>query len=75
MYNLNLLRQLCSDISNEKDPKKFAELASLLQAVIKEDQEEVRLRIGLLAKMYPAFAEFSPESFLSPQAAAPKGGR
>lgn len=61
MYNLNLLRQLCSDLSQEKDPEKFAELASLLHAVIKEDQEEVRLRISLLAKMRPAFAEFSPE--------------
>jgi hypothetical protein len=61
VYNLNLLRQLCSDLSQERDPEKFAELASLLHAVIKEDQEEVRLRISLLAKMRPAFAEFSPE--------------
>lgn len=61
MYNLSLLRQLCSDLSNERDPQKFAEIASLLQAVIKEDQEEVRLRISLLAKMYPAFAELSSE--------------
>jgi hypothetical protein len=61
VYNPNLLRQLCSDLSNENDPQKFAELACLLQAVIKEDQDEVRLRISLLAKMYPAFAELSPE--------------
>jgi hypothetical protein len=60
VYNLALVRQLCQDIAEEKDPQKLSELADLLQAVIKEDQEEIRLRIGFLAKMYPAF-EYSAD--------------
>ena len=61
MYNIALVRQLCQDIAAEKDPEKLADLAALLQAVIKEDQEEVRLRIAFLAKLYPAFGEYAPE--------------
>ena len=52
MYNVDLLRQLCRDISNEKDPDKEQDLVSLLQAVIREDQEEIRVRIAFLAKKY-----------------------
>jgi len=40
VYNVDLLRQLCRDIANEKDPQKEQDLVSVLQAVIKEDQEE-----------------------------------
>ena len=61
MYNIALVRQLCQDIADEKDPKRLSELAELLQAVIKEDHEEVRLRISFLAKLYPAFSEYSAE--------------
>jgi hypothetical protein len=62
VYNVHLVRQLCQDISKEKDPHKLADLADLLQAVIKEDQEEIRLRLGFLAKLYPAaLVEHSPE--------------
>jgi hypothetical protein len=62
VYNVHLVRQLCKDISEEKDPNKLAELADLLQAVIKEDQEEIRLRLSFLAKLYPtALLEYSPQ--------------
>ena len=52
MYNVDLLRQLCRDIANEKDPQKEQDLVSVLQAVIKEDQEEIRVRMAFLAKKY-----------------------
>lgn len=65
VYNIDLVRRLCQDISDEKDPHRLADLASLLQAVIKEDQEEIRLRIGFLAKVYPRFAEYEASNNLS----------
>ena len=52
VYNVDLLRQLCRDIANEKDPQKEQDLVSVLQAVIKEDQEEIRVRMAFLAKKY-----------------------
>ena len=61
MYNIALVRQLCQDIAEEKDPQRLSELATLLQAVIKDDQEEIRLRIGFLAKLYPAAAGYSAD--------------
>ena len=55
MYNVDLVRMICRDINNAKDnPQKEQELISLLQAVIREDQEEVRLRMAFLAKKYAA---------------------
>jgi hypothetical protein len=59
MYNVDLVRQLCQDIANEADSEKRGELISLLQAVIKDDQEEIRIRMALLAKTYPVFGRES----------------
>jgi len=53
MYNSDLVRKLCGDILNAKDPGRVQDLISLLQAVIKEDQEEIRIRMAFLAKKYP----------------------
>ena len=53
MYNFDLVRQLCREISVEKDGQKSQDLISLLQAVIREDQEEMRLRMAFLARQYP----------------------
>jgi hypothetical protein len=47
------VRALCRDISAETDPHKVEELVSLLRAVIRDDQEEIRLRMSFLAKKYP----------------------
>jgi len=55
VYNIDLVRQLCADITAEKDPQKAQDLLSLLQAVLKEDHEEARIRMVFLAKQY-AFA-------------------
>ena len=52
MYNPDLVRQLCTDILIERDPHKVEELISLLQAIIRDDQEEVRTRMSFLAKKY-----------------------
>jgi hypothetical protein len=41
MYNSDLVRKLCGDILNPKDPGRVQDLISLLQAVIKEDQEAI----------------------------------
>jgi hypothetical protein len=54
VYNSDLVRQLCGDILNEKDSHKAEELISLLRAVIKDDHEEVRVRMAFLAKKYAA---------------------
>jgi hypothetical protein len=52
VYDSNVVRTLCQKIADEKDSQKALELSSLLQAVIKEDQEEIRLRMAFLAKKY-----------------------
>jgi len=52
VHNVDLLRHLCRDIANEEDPQKEQDLVSLLQAVIREDQEEIRVRMAFLAKKY-----------------------
>jgi len=52
VYNVDLLRKLCRDIANEKDSEKEQDLVSVLRAVIKEDQEEIRVRMAFLAKKY-----------------------
>ncbi len=54
VYNVELVQQICRDINNAKDdPQKEQELISLLQAVIQENQEEVRTRMEFLKKKYP----------------------
>ena len=52
MYNTSLVQQLCADIAAEKDPARTEDLISLLQAVIKEDAEEIRTRMAVLTKQY-----------------------
>lgn len=52
MYNVAVVRQLCAEISAEKDSARLATLVALLHAVVREDQEEVRMRLAYLAKKY-----------------------
>ena len=53
MYNIELVRQLCRDINDAKDnPQEEEDLLNLLHAVIKENHEEVRIRLVFLAKKY-----------------------
>ena len=52
---MELVRLICCDMNNAKDdPRKEQELISLLQAVIQENQEEMRIRMAFLAKKYAA---------------------
>jgi hypothetical protein len=57
VYNVELVRQLAQEIAQEKDPQKSAELLALMQAVITEDVEEIRVRMAFLAKHYPLVAD------------------
>jgi hypothetical protein len=53
VYNVELLRQICREINAANgDTQKEEELLSLLRAVLKEDQEEVRIRMAFLLKKY-----------------------
>jgi len=53
VYNVEFVRQLCRNINEAKgDFEKEEELLSLLQAVIKENQEEVRIRMAFIARKY-----------------------
>jgi hypothetical protein len=52
---LTLFAASAGDLAREKDPAKIHELMNLLRAVVKEDQEEVRIRVKFLAKTYGHF--------------------
>lgn len=53
MYNVELVRQLCREINAANgDTHREEELLSLLRAVLKEDHEEVRIRMAFLLKKY-----------------------
>ena len=52
MYSTDLVCKICGEVVNEKDPERVQDLISLLQAVIKDDQEDIRIRMAFLAKKY-----------------------
>ena len=54
MFDVQLVRTLCREITGAQDPPRVEELLHLLQAVIKDDQEEVRLRMSFLTRKYAA---------------------
>ena len=54
VFDVQLVRTLCQEITEEKDPPRVEELLHLLQAVIRDDQEEVRLRMSFLTRKYAA---------------------
>jgi len=57
VYNVALVRQLCANIAAEQDPDRVTELADLLQAVVKENHEEIRVRLAFLVKKYADLIE------------------
>jgi len=58
VYSIELVRQVCRAINSASgDPEKEQELLSLLRAVIKDDQEEIRIRMTFLAQKYPITSE------------------
>jgi hypothetical protein len=52
VYNTSLVQQLCGEIVAEKDAERTEQLLGLLQAVLREDTEEIRTRMAFLAKTY-----------------------
>jgi hypothetical protein len=61
VYSDSVVRQLCAEITAAKDSEKATDLISVLQAVITEDQEEIRIRMAFLAKKYAAaISELKP---------------
>jgi hypothetical protein len=52
MYDVELVRHLCRQIRAESDPDKVQDLVSLLNAVLRNAQEEIAIRIAFLSKKY-----------------------
>lgn len=52
MYDTALIRKLCGEIAEERDSEESRELASLPQAVIREDIEDIRTRMAFLRRKY-----------------------
>jgi hypothetical protein len=52
VYDIELIRRLCAEIRAEQNSERVDDLIALLQAVIKDDQEEVRIRLAFLASKY-----------------------
>lgn len=54
VYDADLIRRLCAEIREEKDPDRAQDLISVVQAVLKDDQEEIRVRLAFLSSKYAA---------------------
>lgn len=54
MYDIALIRRLCAEIRGEQNSERAHDLIALLRAVIKDDQEEMRMRLAFLASKYAA---------------------
>ena len=52
MYDISVVRAACRDISREQDPQKAEKLLLQLQAIMKEDREEFRIRVKFLTRKY-----------------------
>jgi len=52
MFNAELVRSICQKIAAESDPLIVRDLNSLLLSVVRDNHEEVRLRIAYLAIAY-----------------------
>lgn len=59
IYDIDLVRRLCIQISESKDPNKIDELLSLIQAILQDDQEELRVRLQFLCEKYASFLDAS----------------
>ena len=52
MFNAELVRSICQKITAESDPLIVRDLNSLLLSVVRDNHEEVRLRIAYLGIAY-----------------------
>jgi hypothetical protein len=55
MYDIGLIRRFCEIILDEPDEEKQQDLLDLLSAIVRENDEEIALRLKFLEKKY-AFA-------------------
>jgi hypothetical protein len=63
VYDTVLLRDVCHQLAVEEDPDRIDQLICLLRAVVKDNQEEVKIRMAFLARQYAHFfTECKPES-------------
>jgi hypothetical protein len=57
VFDPAIIRRICQQLAAENDRQKTRELLSLLESVVRDDQEEVRLRLKYLAKHYKTLLE------------------
>ena len=50
MLNPAIIRRTCKQLAVEQDSQRARELLLLLESVVRDDQEEVRLRLNYIAK-------------------------
>jgi hypothetical protein len=56
------VRRLCTEISASTDPQKVDDLLNLLEGVLNNDQEELRVRLNFLREKYASiFSPLEPE--------------
>ena len=55
MYNTDLLCDVCRELAVEDDPDKLDQLICLLRAVVKDNQEEIEIRVRFLTRQYAHF--------------------
>jgi len=69
VYDPHLVKTLCISIALEKDPAESERLMNLLHAVMREDIEEVCLRLKVLKKLYdPILGAVANETSAKPEA-------
>ncbi len=57
MFDAELLRKLCQELTHERDPERLHELLSLLCALVHDDDEqELRTLRAKLSRRYPSLS-------------------
>ena len=69
------VRNLCRQITQENDPQKVDQLLAALRTVLKEGQEEARLRMGQIARHYPPHISSSKADKTRTEHPRPRGLR
>jgi hypothetical protein len=54
MYEVELVRKLCAEITEAKDERTVQELALLLRTVVSDEVEDARTRAAFLRRKYPS---------------------
>jgi hypothetical protein len=57
VFDPAIIRRICHQLAAENDRQKARDLLSLLEFVVRDDQEEVRLRLNYIAKHYKFLLE------------------